>query len=275
MPGPFPGMDPFLESASYWRDLHTCLITHIRAALQPLLRPAYNARVEERLLIVPTNRSVYADVSIHKRRVEEAPATYAEMDAAEAEAAAPVERPLAQPWIVSLSEAPPPETYIEIIRTDSREVVTVIEVLSPSNKARDSGFEEYARKRRELLGSQVNLVEIDLLSQGIRPFPQPVDCDAARCRYMIGVSRAASRDRYELYPIAINETLPRFNIPLRAPDADVPLDLQAALDRCYDEGAYGDLIDYSQSPSTVLIESERLFVSQRLQHLQRERATAT
>jgi hypothetical protein len=262
-------MDPYLESAAYWRDVHACLITHIRAALQPLLRPTYNARVEERLSIVPTDRAVYADVSIHKRKVEEASVTYAE--SAESEVANAADRPLAQPWIVSLSETPPPETYVEIIRADSREVVTVIEVLSPTNKTASSGFEEYARKRRELLGSQVNLVEIDLLSQGIRPFPQLPDCDSVRCRYMIGVSRASSRDQYELYPIALNEMLPRFGIPLRAPDANVPLDLQIALNRCYDEGAYDDLIDYTQMPGVALTEAERVFVGQRIQLLLRER----
>jgi hypothetical protein len=261
MPSPFPGMDPYLESAAYWRDVHARLITQISALLQPKLRPAYNARVEERLMILPLDRAVYADVSIHRRKVEEVPVTYAE--SAESEVANAADRPLAQPWIVSLSETPPSETYVEIIRADSREVVTVIEVLSPTNKTASSGFEEYARKRRELLGSRVNVVEIDLLSQGIRPFPQPLDCDTARCRYMIGVSRASSRDQYELYPIALSEMLPRFGIPLRIPDADVPLDLQLALNRCYDEGAYEDLIDYTQPPSVVLTEAERLFVANR------------
>lgn len=260
-------MDPYLESASYWRDVHACLITHIRAALQPLLRPNYNARVEERLLIVPSDRFIYADVSIHWRRVREAAmsAYGPTMDTGLSD-----ERPLAQPWIVSLSDEPPSETHIEIIQADSREVVTVIEVLSPTNKAGNGGFEEYGRKRQELLRSQANLVEIDLLSQGIRPFPQPFDCDAARCRYMIGVSRATDRDKYELYPIALNEVLPRFRVPLRAPDLDVPLDLQSALNRCYDEGAYDDLVDYAQPPHTILTESERLFVGERLRPLRRE-----
>lgn len=268
-------MDPYLESAAYWRDVHACLITHIRAALQPLLRPNYNARIEERLLIAPLDRFIYADVSLHKRRVEDAAATVyetaTEATSSEASPGADAERrPIARPWIVSLDDEPATTTYIEIIRTDSREVVTVIEVLSPTNKTRDGGFEDYARKRRELLSSQVNLVEIDLLAQGIRPFPQPAECDAARCRYMIGVSRASRRNEYELYPIAIGEALPRFNVPLRAPDPDVPLDLQTAFDRCYDEGAYQDLIDYAQPPNTTLTESERLIVSERLRPLLRE-----
>ncbi|MCS6946604.1 MAG: DUF4058 family protein, partial [Steroidobacteraceae bacterium] len=77
MPSPFPGMDPYLESAVYWRDLHMCLITHIRAALQPLLRPNYNARIEERLYVTPSQRSIYADVSVHRLQTREAPVAYA------------------------------------------------------------------------------------------------------------------------------------------------------------------------------------------------------
>ncbi|MFC1466812.1 MAG: DUF4058 family protein [Candidatus Brachytrichaceae bacterium NZ_4S206] len=61
MPSPFPGMDPYLESAIYWRDLHACLITHIRAALQPLLRPHYNVHIAERLYVTSPRRSIYAD----------------------------------------------------------------------------------------------------------------------------------------------------------------------------------------------------------------------
>ncbi|BCX05974.1 MAG: hypothetical protein KatS3mg053_3912 [Candidatus Roseilinea sp.] len=267
MPSLFPGMDPYLESAVYWRDLHTCLITHIRAALQPLLRPHYNARIEERLYVTSSRCSIYADVSVHRLQTREAPAAYA---TAEARPAEPTDQPIARPWIVSLDDEPPTQTYIEIIRVDSREVVTVIEVLSPANKALGDGAEEYARKRRELLGSQVNLVEIDLLSQGVRPFPQPAECDAGRCRYMIGVSRATDRSRYELYPIALTEALQRFGVPLRPPDPDAPLDLQAVFSRCYDEGVYGDLVDYTQPPNVVLTEHERYFINQRLPTLQSE-----
>lgn len=218
-------MDPYLESAIYWRDLHACLITHIRAALQPLLRPHYNARIAERPYVMSSRRSIYADVGVHRLAAREAPAAYTTVEAPPAQ---PDEPAVARPWIVSLDDEPPTQIYIEIIRVASREVVTVIEVLSPANKAPGEGAEEYARKRRESLSSQVNVVEIDLLSQGIRPFLQPAECDAARCRYMIGVSRAADRSRYELYPAALAKALPRFNVPLCAPDPDVPLGLQRA-----------------------------------------------
>ena len=51
MPSPFPGMDPYLESPTIWPDVHHELISEIRAALNPSLRPRYVARVELRLYI--------------------------------------------------------------------------------------------------------------------------------------------------------------------------------------------------------------------------------
>ena len=46
----------------------------------------------------------------------------------------------------------------------------------------------------------------------------------------------------------MRQRLPRIAVPLDAGVPDVVLDLQAVLDRCYDEGAYARKIDYSQPP---------------------------
>jgi Protein of unknown function (DUF4058) len=259
MANPFPGMNPYLESADYWRDLHSRLINAISDLLQPALRPCYNARIEERLLVVPLSQHIYPDVSISKNTLREA-ATFYEVDSP------PVaydDKAITPPLLVSVGGVPP-ETYIEIVRVDTREVVTAIEVLSPTNKAKGDGLEAYARKRRSVLSSQTNLVEIDLLREGVRLIPQPAECDVSRCRYMIGVNRATKREQFELYPVALNETLPKFNIPLREPDPDVPLDLQAAFERCYEGGAYDDLVDYNQPPSAVMTELEREWMNQSL-----------
>ena len=45
-------------------------------------------------------------------------------------------------------------------------MVTVIELLSPSNKRAGDDREQYLAKRRELLRSPAHLVEIDLLRDG-------------------------------------------------------------------------------------------------------------
>ena len=61
--------------------------------------------------------------------------------------------------------------YLEVRDREGREVVTVIELLSPSNKRAGDDRESYLAKRRELLRSPAHLVEIDLL-RGWTPMPQ-------------------------------------------------------------------------------------------------------
>lgn len=70
--------------------------------------------------------------------------------------------------------------------------------------------------------------------------------------YVVYVSRAGHLDRFEVYLRTIRQRLPRIAIPLRPPDPDVVLDLQAVFDRCYDHGAYADLIDYRANPDIAL-----------------------
>jgi len=48
----------------------------------------------------------------------------------------------------------------------------------------------------------------------------------------------------EVWPISLRERLPVLPVPLRAPDPDVPLDLQAALDTIYAEADYSLTLDY-------------------------------
>lgn len=49
----------------------------------------------------------------------------------------------------------------------------------------------------------------------------------------------------------LRERLPAIRIPLRPTDPDVPLDLQALIDRCYENGRYDDL-DYTREPDPPL-----------------------
>jgi hypothetical protein len=66
MPSPFPGMDPYLEEPALWPDLHQRLITYIADALQPQIRPRYRARIEERLYVVQSSRSIYPDMNVRR-----------------------------------------------------------------------------------------------------------------------------------------------------------------------------------------------------------------
>ena len=72
MPSPFPGMDPYLESPDYWRDVHSSFLVEVRVALNATLPPGFVARTEERLYVVEPDRSIYPDIAL-TRQVPERP----------------------------------------------------------------------------------------------------------------------------------------------------------------------------------------------------------
>jgi Protein of unknown function (DUF4058) len=130
------------------------------------------------------------------------------------------------------------EAYVEIRDRQTRELVTVIELLSPSNKRPGPDREQYLAKRRRLFASWVNLVEIDLLRAG----PQLPMEDLQPCDYYALVSRYGDRPSAGVWPIRLREPLPKVPIPLRDPHADASLDLQQMLHRLYDAAGYEDYI---------------------------------
>jgi hypothetical protein len=161
---------------------------------------------------------------------------------------------VAQPVpVVELLEQEIHEPFVEIVSASSRDVVAIIEVLSPSNKTRGArGREEYEAKRRQVMHSGTHLVEIDLLRQG-----EPVFAGQAVPAHDYGVyaSRAVEGIRQRrgwFWPILLQQRLPTIPIPLRSPDADVGLNLQAVLDAIYEEASYDADIDYTAAPDVPL-----------------------
>ena len=139
------------------------------------------------------------------------------------------------------------QSYLEIRDRLGRELVTVIELLSPSNKRAGADREAYLAKRRELLRSTAHLVEIDLL-RGRSPMPSE---DRPECDYSVMVSRAEKRRAADFWPIMLRDRLPVIPIPLRPPDDAVPVDLQEVLHRAYDGAGYERFI-YGGSPEPGL-----------------------
>ena len=80
------------------------------------------------------------------------------------------------------------ESYIDIRHlADPKRVVTAIEVISHTNKAPGAdGRDSYLKKQREVLNSNVHLVEIDLLRKGRRIAAAPYETIAVD---RTGVSR--------------------------------------------------------------------------------------
>ncbi|HFQ93515.1 MAG TPA: DUF4058 family protein [Anaerolineae bacterium] len=246
MPSPFPGMDPYLEDRTLWPDLHQRLITYFSEVLQPQLRPKYIARIGERMRLATVSRSYVPDALLVHTMREPAP-TLAMAEPLVAD----------EPQLVEPLDEAVREPYIEIIARDSGDLVTLIELLSPANKVGD-GRDQYLQKQTDLLATEVNLVEIDLLGYG-KPTVLARNVaitDPADWRYLADISRARPRTELEIYAIPLPKPLPKCRIPLLREDPDAVLDLQAVFNRSYDIGGYDLLIDYTQPPSVPLTDAE-------------------
>ncbi len=149
---------------------------------------------------------------------------------------------------------------VEIRDRLGRQLVTAIEILSPTNK-RGVGRGEYLKKRRRLLRSEAHLVEIDLLRAGRRI---PMERALPPAPYYIYVGRQELRPVTDVWPVRLDQPLPQVPIPLLAGDGDVMLDLQAALTAVYDLSDYGLEIDYSGPPEVPLTPEQSAWVSPHL-----------
>ncbi len=233
----FPGMDPYLENPQFWPGVHNSLIVYLRDHLQPLLRPRYLAAVEDRLYVEGPDRQIIPDVWITRSKPQQRSGSAA---------VAEIEEPL----VVQAFGPEIHESYIEILDlTSHQKVVTVIEVISPTNKFPGPGQDSYLAKQREVRYSQAHLVEIDLLRVGPHVLAVPTSLieGQASFDYLVCVNRARPpRTTFELYPHRLRGPLPKFGVPLADDDRDVPADLQAVVAHTYQAGAYRDRIDYSR-----------------------------
>jgi len=145
------------------------------------------------------------------------------------------------------------EVWVEIRRRPERRLVTVVEVLSPTNKT-GTGRWEYRAKRRALARQSVHLVEIDLLVGGERVASSPAMPVADDYAF---VSRSERRPNGDVYGWTVRQELPSLPVPLAAPDPDVYVDFRAAFVAAFERGDYGALIEYRQPPLAPLAEADR------------------
>ena len=255
---PLPGMNPWLEA--YWGDIHTSLTTYARDALQAQLPSDLQARVEEYLSVCEPDeesrklRRISPDVHI----IEQpgiVKSTAGGLAVAELVADEPVR----------VRRRSPPQTlrYIQIVDLKAnRRVVTAIEFISLANKATAAGRKQYLAKQSEFIDAEVNLVEIDLLREGtwVLAAEQEIYPDRLKSPYRVCVIRAESSEEAELYSASFSAPLPTVRIPLRPTDNDVLLPLQALVNQAYENGRYGNDLDYSTMPVPPLQADEHAWI---------------
>ncbi len=236
---PFPGMDPYLEHPVLWEGVHARLIVAFANQLQPRLDPRYVASVEERVFIEGPQRRI-PDVWVQKSP-DTASDSPGPMAMAEAEGDTAV--------VVEVEDLEIHQARIEILDAyNAMKLVTMIELVSPTNKVAGPGRKSYLDKQREALARDCHLVEIDLLRRGrhVLSIPKWRTVELRPYDYLVCVNRYPQRKRFELYPRRLRDRLPRIRIPLADPDPAVPLDVQDALEQVYWDGRYMRRVRYDE-----------------------------
>ncbi len=260
MKSPFPGMDPYIEACGLWEGFHNHLVEEIYRAIARVLPRGYTADTAVRSYIVvmgPEGKDEHRakpDVAI----TEPAPGKKTRKKVGRAAAGPVVEESGSIVMEAFLAERFE-ETFVEIYaEREELFLVTCIEVLSPSNKRKDSeGWKEYQRKRQALLLGQANFVEIDLLRGGEK---MPMLDKWPDSPYRLLVAREFSAPKCRVWPAHFQDRLPPIPVPLLDPDPDLTLDLQLLLDEIYSLGRYDERIDYTRPLTPPLSQTDAAWV---------------
>jgi len=240
---PFPGMDPYLEDSDRWQSVHLMIIASTAAVLNRVLPPPYVAVAEEWLRVLPTRRRIRQDVSISVEPANYRPdGNLAVLERTTVSAD--------EPYIVQVVEDEPRQRFLNIVRgLDAGEVVATIECLSYSNKLPGKDRDAYLRKQKSICHTNTHLIEIDLLRSGAPTLAVPIErLDDVPFDYLVCLHRGGTGPRYEVWPATVKQALPKISVPLEDGLPDVTLDLQAVLERAYDDGAYSRIVDYRAVP---------------------------
>ena len=186
MPSLFPGIDPYLEAQGYWGDFHPRFVTYLCDALNEILPETYVAQLGEQVRLVDLapreSRRIIPDVAILGGERKPGPRAARAKPAGETLTREPVAIPL--PSVATEVR----DVWIEILRLPKKSPVSVIEVLSPTNKTGD-GFAECRLKRGKLIRRKVHLIEFDFLLAGSR---LPMDRELPAGDYYAMVARASA-----------------------------------------------------------------------------------
>ncbi|MCI0683181.1 MAG: DUF4058 family protein [Gemmataceae bacterium] len=242
MSSPFPGMDPYLEDPAFWADFHHRFLDCWCEAVADALPGNYDARLDESVNLVQLSpavvRLVYPDVAVSRgpRRT-----TRSRPNGRGTMLLEPVTIP--HEYLDEVRQA-----RIEILHRPERTLVAVLEMLSPFSKTGD-GFEQHRSKRKTILTQNVHLVELDLLVGGRRlPHAQPLPAGD----YYALLSRVDNRPDCAVYCWTVRDPLPTIPIPLKAPDADIHVDLAKVFRVTYQRGRYARSLPYAKPPVAPL-----------------------
>ena len=239
MKSPFPGMDPYLEG-DLWSEVHTELASKIKKMLIPLIGDKYIVRIEKYIvndtephhdigIVYP----MYPDVAVFEDKVSESSIAYGH---SKTPTPSNLKVRYHRPMKVKIN-------VVEIRDVKDNKIITAIELLSPVNK-RGAGLKQYLAKKERLINNQVHFIEIDFIRRGTRTVALT---KLEGINYLVALTRA-NTFQTEIWTLDLATPLPTIPVPLIAPDEDVLINLQLALEEVYVESAFHRSINYKDSP---------------------------
>jgi hypothetical protein len=252
MPSPFPGVDPYLEAQGYWPDFHATFLNYWRESIAEGLPDEYEIRLEERVKLVDVeaerNYQIRPDLAVvHSNRGP---------GGASSPAGAAVLDPETIPTVILDEDR---ENYLKILHRPDRKLVTVLELLSPANKA-EPDRRDYLTRRNAVLRQAVHLVELDLLAAGQRlPMQRPLPPGD----FFAIVARWEQRPDCQVYSWTLRHPLPILPIPLKAPDPDLAINLAEVYQTAFERGRYARSIDYRAPLNLPFLPEDRDWAEQR------------
>ena len=254
MPSPFPGMNPYLENPTLWQQVHTHLIVAIAEQMNPILRPKYRMAMEERVYTETSNDDNLELVGIPDNLIFARSSNVTETLSNVAVASLKV-----KPLTITI---PQPETikewYLQVKDVETKQVITVLEILSPKNKKTGEGRHKYLRKRERVLMSLIHFIEIDLLRKG-EIMPMNISGEITT-DYRIIISRSDRRPQADLYAFNLAQEIPSIPLPLKPEDEEPLIPLQALLHSLYERGSYDLAINYQKQSLPDISEDDKMWV---------------
>jgi hypothetical protein len=252
----------YCQAESDWESFHTSFIVHLANLINEALPTNYVVKPEAGLQI--REFDLLSGENLWHRRKSDlsifpSPPLYIEAALAgpyEAHASATLNLKALE--TLSLE----PEAYLHSLRIYEIQgerglgrPVAHIELLSASNKRRGGAYENYRDKRRELMGSGIHLVEIDLLHESDSPIlglPSYPTGDDKSYPYYIALSPAQahlSEVITAIYGFGIDEIIPLIYVPLLKEEG-FRLDCQTAYDLAFaNNRLFSQVVDYAAPPA--------------------------
>lgn len=146
MPSPFPGMDPYIEDAALWCGFHTTMIVSISGSINKALPAGYYADIEQHVWLQDEDFDVRETFGYPDAYV----AGHSNTDGAVAVA---TEKQVSVSTEVTLAKIPrkSQQKFVKIVDQPGNRVITVIELLSPSNKHNGPEREQYLGMRDQYM----------------------------------------------------------------------------------------------------------------------------